>query len=123
MFGITCVGFYKPGSRLPLRFRRVDTISASQYFPLLGGLIRHSPMSKSLVGGSKVWNLPRLLSQVLKLVIDLFAERSARFFQAVAIVYMLLYRAGHFVEEAGRADRFPALDIQKHAVSLVRRDG
>jgi hypothetical protein len=46
-FGITHLSFYKPGPRLRLRFRSIDMISTSQYFPLLGGLILHSPMSKS----------------------------------------------------------------------------
>jgi len=36
-FGITYVGFYKPGSRLPMRFRHLDMISASQNFLWLAG--------------------------------------------------------------------------------------
>lgn len=34
-FGTTHVGIYMPGLRLPMRFRNLDMISASQYFPLL----------------------------------------------------------------------------------------
>lgn len=35
-FGTTHVGFYKPGSHLPMRFR-IDVISPSQNFPFLTG--------------------------------------------------------------------------------------
>ncbi|MDB5145750.1 MAG: hypothetical protein JWQ66_4463 [Mucilaginibacter sp.] len=31
-FGTTHLGFYKPDPRLPMRFRYIDTISASQNF-------------------------------------------------------------------------------------------
>jgi len=72
-FGITRVGFYKPGSRLPVRFRSIDTISASQNFPFYQDNASSPYVKESLsLLGSKFRKGELGLCQLLNVGIDFF---------------------------------------------------
>ena len=74
IFGITHVGSYEPGPRLPMRFQIIDIISPSQNFPLPQDNVSSPNVKDLVVTGTKLGRMKAGLYQLQNVGNDLLPD-------------------------------------------------